>query len=270
VDAVSGTSGSAAPVVGLTAYDEQVRWGVWDVPGVLLPAAYVRAVAAAGGVPVLLPPLPDGAGPGAAGAVVARLDALVLSGGPDIDPGRYGAPRAPETGPARPERDASELALLAAATAAAVPVLGVCRGLQLLNVARGGTLHQHLPDVVGTADHAPAPGVYGRHPVAVAAGSRLADALGRTAGEVASYHHQAVATPGAGLVVTARASDGTVEAVEDPDLPFCLAVQWHPEAGHPEAGAGRPEAGHPEPDTGPALFRALVAAAREHAAARTP
>jgi putative glutamine amidotransferase len=212
----------AAPVVGLTAYEEQVRWGVWDVPGVLLPANYVRAVAAAGGVPVLLPPVPeagseavseDGSEPtrsAAAAAVLARLDGLVLSGGPDLDPRRYGAEPLPTTGAPRTARDAFELELLVAATAAGVPVLGVCRGLQLLNVARGGTLHQHLPDVVGSADHAPAPGVYGHHPVTVAAGSRLAEALGRTHGEVASYHHQGVAAVGAGLVVTATAPDGAV------------------------------------------------------------
>ena len=244
----------SAPVIGLTAYEEQVRWGVWDVPGVLLPATYVRAVAAAGGVPVLLPPSagtagPEAAGPSVAAALVARLDGLVLSGGPDVDPRRYGATPQPETGPPRAARDAFELDLLAAATAAGVPVLGVCRGLQLLNVARGGTLHQHLPDVVGSGGHAPAPGVYGRHPVAVTDGSRTAHALGWTQGEVASYHHQAVATIGAGLAVTATAPDGTVEALEDPSLPFCLGVQWHPEVGHPGA------------DDDLALFRALVDAA---------
>jgi putative glutamine amidotransferase len=239
---------TAAPVIGLSAYEEQVRWGVWDVPGVLLPSTYVRSVVAAGGVPVLLPPVPEAAVPEVAAAVLARLDGLVLSGGPDIDPDRYGAAPLASTGAPRVDRDAAELGLLDAATAAGVPVLGICRGLQLLNVARRGTLHQHLPDVVGTADHAPGPGTYGRHAVAVDEGSLLARVLGRTSADVPSYHHQAVDDLGAGLTVTATAPDGTVEAVEDPSLPFCLAVQWHPEAGDDLS-----------------LFRALVAAARDRA-----
>jgi putative glutamine amidotransferase len=240
---MSARTSTAAPVIGLSAYEEQVRWGVWDVPGVLLPSTYVRSVVAAGGVPVLLPPVPD-----TAAAVVARLDGLVLSGGPDIDPGRYGAAPLASTGAPRADRDAAELGLLDAATAAGVPVLGICRGLQLLNVARRGTLHQHLPDVVGTPDHAPGPGTYGRHAVAVDEGSLLARVLGRTSAEVPSYHHQAVDDLGRGLTVTATAPDGTVEALEDRSLPFCLAVQWHPEAGDDLS-----------------LFRALVGAARDRA-----
>jgi putative glutamine amidotransferase len=235
---------STAPVIGLTTYEEPARWGVWDVPTVLLPSTYVRAVATAGGVPVLVPPVA-----GAVEELLPRLDGLVLSGGPDLDPARYGAAADPATAPPRLERDAVELALLAAATARHLPVLGICRGLQVINVARRGTLHQHLPDVVGTTDHSPAPAVYGRHPVRVTDGSRLAGALGWTRSEVASYHHQAVDDLGAGLTVTATAPDGTVEAVEDPSLPFCLGVQWHPEAGDDLS-----------------LFRALVAAARGRAA----
>jgi putative glutamine amidotransferase len=236
---------SGRPVIGLTGYEEQVRWGVWDVPGVLLPSTYVRAVMAAGGGPVLLPPVPE-----AVEAVLPRLDGLVLSGGPDIDPGRYGAAPLASTAEPRVDRDAAELRLAEAATAAGLPVLGICRGLQLLNVARGGTLHQHLPDVVGTDHHAPAAGVYGRHPVTISGGSRLAETLGCSQTEVSSYHHQAVDVLGSGLTVTAVAPDGVVEAVEDPSLPFCVAVQWHPEVGHPEAGGDL------------ALFRALVAASR--------
>jgi putative glutamine amidotransferase len=125
---------SARPVIGLTGYEEQVRWGVWDVPGVLLPSTYVRAVVAAGGVPVLLPPVPE-----AVEAVLPRLDGLVLSGGPDIDPGRYGAAPLASTAEPRVDRDAAELRLAEAAMAAGLPVLGICRGLQLLNVARGGS-----------------------------------------------------------------------------------------------------------------------------------
>jgi len=223
---------TTAPVIGLTGYEEQVRWGVWDVPGVLLPSGYVRAVVAAGGVPVLLPPVPE-----VVEAVLPRLDGLVLSGGPDIEPGRYGAEPLTSTATPRVNRDAAELGLARAATAAGLPVLGICRGLQLLNVARGGTLHQHLPDVLGSDAHAPAPGVYGRHPVRVTPGSLLAETLGLTETlgpadtEVPSYHHQAVDALGTGLTVTAVAPDGTVEAVEDRSLPFFLAVQWHPEAG---------------------------------------
>jgi putative glutamine amidotransferase len=228
-----------APVIGLTAYEEQVRWGVWDVPGVLLPSTYVQAVVAAGGIPVLLPPVPE-----VVEAMLPRLDGLVLSGGPDIEPARYGAERLDTTAEPRSVRDAAELVLLGAATAARLPVLGICRGLQLLNVARRGTLHQHLPDVLGSAEHAPGPGTYGRHPVAVVPGSRLAAALGRTETEVPSYHHQSVDALGVGLTATAVAPDGTVEALEDPSLPFCVAVQWHPEAGDDLS-----------------LFRALVAAA---------
>jgi gamma-glutamyl-gamma-aminobutyrate hydrolase PuuD len=219
---------AGAPVVGVTGYEEQVRWGVWDVRGVLLPSAYVWAVVAAGGVPVVLPPVPE-----AVEAVLPRLDGLVLSGGPDIEPGRYGAAPLASTAEPRVERDAAELGLAVSATAAGLPVLGICRGLQLLNVARGGTLHQHLPDVVGSDGHAPVPGVYGRHAVTVTPGSRLADALGRESGEtlVPSYHHQAIEHLGADLAVSAVAPDGTIEAVEDPALPFLLAVQWHPEVG---------------------------------------
>jgi putative glutamine amidotransferase len=229
------------PVIGLSGYEEQVRWGVWDVPAVLLPSAYVRSVVAAGGVPVVLPPVPE-----VVEAALPRLDGLVLSGGPDIEPARYRATRLASTAEPRVERDAAELGLATSATAAGLPVLGVCRGLQLLNVARGGTLHQHLPDVVGAEEHAPSPGVYGRHAVTVTPGSRLAKALGRDSGEtlVPSYHHQAIDALGAGLTVSAVAPDGTIEAVEDPELPFFLAVQWHPEMGDDLS-----------------LFRALVTAA---------
>lgn len=214
------------PVIGLTAYEEDARWGVWDVASVLLPSSYVRSVVAAGGIPLLLPPVPE-----LIQAALPRLDGLILSGGPDVDPARYGATPLETTGPPRSDRDAAELGLLAVALAAPKPILGICRGLELLNVARGGTLLQHLPDVLGTSDHAPAPAVYGRHRVSVTPGSLLAKALGRPEVEVSSYHHQAIGELGAGLTVTAVAPDGTIEAVEDQSLPFCLAVQWHPEVG---------------------------------------
>jgi putative glutamine amidotransferase len=227
----------ARPIVGVTAYVEPARWGVWDTRAVLVPEAYVRMVRAAGARAVVLPPddLDDAA------ALIGRLDGLVLAGGADIDPGRYGAAAHPTT-KVRPDRDSGELALLDAALEADLPVLGVCRGMELLAVAYGGSLIQHLPDVLGNGRHQPAPGVYGAHPARFAAGS-CAERVFGAAGEVNSYHHQAVDSPGK-LTVTGWADDEVIEAVEDPARRFVLGVQWHPE----EAGDVRP-------------FAALVAAA---------
>jgi putative glutamine amidotransferase len=226
-------------VIGLSAYYEEARWAHWHKPAMLLPANYAEQVAAAGGTPVLLPPLPGVA------AAVGRLDGLLLTGGGDIDPARYGAQPHPRTGRVSVLRDAAELELLDAAMAAGLPVLGVCRGMQLLNVARGGTLCQHLPDDAG---HTPAPGTFGSHPVRVAAGTRLAGILGPNGDgvDVPTAHHQAVDRLGEGLVATAWAQDGVIEAVEPSAAgnPFLLAVQWHPEAG-----------------ADPRLIKALVAAA---------
>ncbi|WP_448625513.1 gamma-glutamyl-gamma-aminobutyrate hydrolase family protein [Geodermatophilus sp. URMC 64] len=212
------------PVVGVTTYQETARWGVWNCPAVLLPADYVRQVSAAGGIPVLLPPLPGDA------EVLDRLDALVLAGGADVDPARYGATRAARTGPAQPHRDDAELALLAGALERDLPVLGVCRGLQLLAVACGGALVQHLPDVVGTDVHVPSPGVYGDNHVRIAPGSRLAGLIG-TEATWACHHHQAVERLGAGLTAVAWADDGTVEAAELDGARFVIGVQGHPEVG---------------------------------------
>ncbi|MFF0466137.1 gamma-glutamyl-gamma-aminobutyrate hydrolase family protein [Micromonospora zamorensis] len=209
------------PLIGISAYVEPADWAVWrGVPAVLVPAAYVRAVTAAGGRAVVLPP------DDVDGEVVAVLDGLLLAGGADVGPGRYGQRPDPRTED-RPDRDAGELTLLTAALAAELPVLGVCRGMQLLAVAYGGTLHQHLPDVVGHEAHRPAPGVYGSHPVRFASGSLAATVLAGV-DRVNSYHHQAVADPGR-LSVTGWAEDGVVEAVEDGTRPFVLGVQWHPE-----------------------------------------
>jgi putative glutamine amidotransferase len=223
---VSG-GGGPAPVVGISTYLEaDARWRAWALPAALLPAAYHAMVQRAGGRAVLLPPDPD---PAAAAELVARLDGLVVAGGPDIAPERYAAPRDPRTDPPAHARDAWELALLRAALAAGVPYLGICRGMQLLNVALGGTLHQHLPPAAGHSG--PVPGTFGAHPVRPVPGTRCAAAVPAPA-TVPTYHHQAVARLGTGLTASAHATaDGTIEAVELPGPSFVLGVQWHPEMG---------------------------------------
>ena len=212
------------PLIGITTYREQARWGTWHVPAVLLPASYADAVAAAGGEPVLLPT-------GAISAeVVGRLDGLVVAGGADVDPARYGQPAGPHTTVLRPERDESELAALQAALDADLPVLAICRGMQLLNVALGGDLVQHLPDVETTGVHDPGAGLYQRREVRTEPGTELHRLLGPTA-PVACHHHQALNRIAAELTPSAWAEDGVVEAVEAAGRRFCLAVQWHPEEG---------------------------------------
>jgi len=210
------------PLIGVSTYLETgTRWGVWELEAALLPAGYPRLVQRAGGLAALLPP----DAPERAAQAVARLDGLVVAGGPDVDPARYGAERDPRTGPPAPARDAWELALIEAALAARLPLLGICRGMQLLNVALGGTLVQHLDG------HAEVVGVFGGHPVRPVPGTRYAAAVPEET-TVPTYHHQAVDRLGRGLIPSAHAADGTVEAIELPSpAPWVLGVQWHPEMG---------------------------------------
>jgi putative glutamine amidotransferase len=238
-------SAGDAPVIGISAASQLARWGAWETRAMVSPRRYADRVAEAGGIPVLLPPVPG------VEQALRRVDGLLLSGGGDINPSRYGAPCAPETSLVPEERDAAEFALLHAALAMGLPVLGICRGIQVFNVALGGTLHQHLPDVVGHDGHSPVQGRLGAHSVRVAPGSRLAGMLDDASGadepvSVPTHHHQGIDRLGRGLTATAWTTDGIVEAVElDPgESPFAIAVQWHPEAG-----------------ADPGLFRALTAAA---------
>ncbi len=188
---------------------------------------YVRAVEAAGGIAVVVPPVSNED----ARSLLARLDGLVLSGGPDLAPRAYGAQPHVELGPTEPHLDRFEYAVAREAMRLGLPTLGICRGAQTLNVARGGTLHQHLPDVVGDAiaHRQLEDGRVPTHAVEVASASRLAAVLGTTQLDVNSFHHQAVDRVGAGLRACAWAPDGTIEAIEDPEQPFLLAVQWHAE-----------------------------------------
>jgi putative glutamine amidotransferase len=212
------------PLIGLTTYREDARWGVWDQRADLLPAQYAEAVVSCGGVPVLLPPVST---PGAADVAVARLDGLVISGGADVDPARYDAEPHPRTASWRPDRDGWELALLAAAEAVGLPVLGVCRGMQVMAVHAGGALDQHTPDLVGHDEHSPGGDVYGAVEVATTPGTRVAGLVGEAL-TVNCHHHQSVASH-PGFVAVAHAADGTLEAMEAEGERFCVAVQWHPE-----------------------------------------
>ncbi|HUI04293.1 MAG TPA: gamma-glutamyl-gamma-aminobutyrate hydrolase family protein [Acidimicrobiales bacterium] len=223
---------SSPPVVGVTTYRQRASWGPWDRVAALVPASYVASVAAAGGLPVLLPPCE--VGDDAAPALVGALDALVLVGGGDIDPARYGQEPHPATAGVDAGRDASEIALLCAALEAELPVLAICRGMQLLNVHLGGTLIQHVPEALGHAGHQPAAGCFADVEVRTEQGTLAAQIVGEST-VVRCSHHQALSDVGAGLVVSARAADGLVEAVELASARFVLGVQWHPE----EDGDGR-------------------------------
>ncbi|MGW6598843.1 gamma-glutamyl-gamma-aminobutyrate hydrolase family protein [Streptomyces sp. NPDC055036] len=208
------------PLIGVSTYlEESAAWGVWNLPAALLPAGYPRLVQRAGGLAAMLPP----DDPSAASRMVARLDGVVIAGGPDVEPVRYGAERDPRTGPPAPERDVWELALIEAALDSGTPLLGICRGMQLLNVALGGTLRQHVD-----GHTSPVSGTFGEHPVTPVAGTRYG-ALVQEEFAVPTHHHQTVDRLGEGLTVSAVAADGTVEAVELPGPRWVLGVQWHPE-----------------------------------------
>jgi putative glutamine amidotransferase len=224
-----------APLIGISTSEVRVqesarplREGDPQRHEMVLGMVYAAAVQRAGGIPVVLPPVPPSHVP----ALVHRLQGVCLSGGPDLDPAAYHARAHTELGPVEPELDAFELQLARCADAAGLPILGICRGCQVLNVARGGTLHQHLPDVTDAsiAHRQADPGHVPTHSVEVADGSELA-AIARTSGalDVNSFHHQAVNALGGGLHAAARAPDGTIEAIEDPDRPLYLGVQWHAE-----------------------------------------
>lgn len=233
---------TARPLIGISSYLDEASWGVWRQPAALVPQSYVTAVTRAGGVAMLLPPRGEGAR-----EAVAAADGLLLAGGPDLDPGSYGEDPHPQAGTPNNARDSWEFALLAEALAQDIAVLGVCRGMQLLNVARGGRLMQHLPDSLGDAGHQPAPATFGSREVLVRSDSRLAAILGSANVSVRCYHHQAVAQVGRDLLPVAWCVDETIEAVEMPDRRFAYGVQWHPET---------------DP-SGDRLFEAFVEAARK-------
>jgi putative glutamine amidotransferase len=216
-------------VLGLTTYLQQAQTGVWDVRASFLPASYVEGVNRAGGVAVLLPPQPIDTD--IAERVLDGLDGLIITGGRDVDPASYGQrlhPATDEPDAANRERDALEFALVDGAIRRGLPLLGICRGAQVINVALGGTLHQHLPDVIGHTHHQQGNAVFSTSAVRTVPGTRLAALIGDCS-DAQCYHHQAVDRLGDGLIVSAQDTDGVIEAVELPGANFVLAVQWHPE-----------------------------------------
>jgi putative glutamine amidotransferase len=233
------------PLIGITSYDEPVAWGAWNVEAVLVPSAYVRAVENAGGRALVVPPADVGLE-----ETLAAVDGLVFSGGGDVHPETYGAASHEETRGVDPRRDQAELALLRAALERDMPVLAVCRGSQVLNVALGGDLVQHLPELVGHDRHLHTPGEFADHDVRVEPATRVGAILGDRA-PVKSHHHQAFGQLGGHLREAAWADDGTVEAIEDPTRRFAVGVLWHPEEGEDLA-----------------LFEALVQEARRYRASR--
>jgi putative glutamine amidotransferase len=236
-----------SPLIGITSYAQPASWGAWDMPAAFVPLAYVQSVERAGGRALIVPPSTV-----AVTETLDVLDGLVFSGGIDVDPGVYGAERHPSTDSAQPDRDAAELTLLREALERDLPTLAICRGFELLNVARGGDLVQHLPDEVGHDGHREQAGAFSEHPVDVKEGTRLAAILGTRHDRVRSSHHQGAGRVGDGLVETAWAEDGTLEALEDPSRRFAVGVLWHPEEGEDRA-----------------LFEALVAEARAYRSERS-
>ena len=220
------------PVIGIATSLTTASWSVWEQRAALIPYGYIAAIQRAGGVALMIPPDPEFERD--ADEVLDLVDALILAGGNDIDPAEYGATPHPTVTETVPERDASELALVRRAWERDMPVLAICRGMQLLNVARGGTLLQHLPDEVGHAEHRINPGSFdgADHDVRLDPDSLAARAAGEEVHVTKSHHHQGVDVVGDGLVVTGHSAlgDGLPEAVEAPDRRFVLGVQWHPEA----------------------------------------
>ncbi|HEV7562941.1 MAG TPA: gamma-glutamyl-gamma-aminobutyrate hydrolase family protein [Solirubrobacterales bacterium] len=221
------------PLIGVTTSEVRAAERVNPVPEgepvgreMALGLTYLQGIEVAGGLPVVMPPLAEDA----IEPLLDRLDGICLSGGPDLDPGNYGASPHAELGPTEPDLDRFELAVARRADARGMPILAICRGTQALNVVRGGVLHQHLPDLSEEIPHRQrTPGDEPSHPVEIDPGSKLAAALGDEEIEVNSFHHQAIDRLGQGLTVSARAPDGTIEAVEDPTRPFLIGVQWHAE-----------------------------------------
>lgn len=214
------------PLIGVSSYDDVVSWHGWEhTSATLVAEVYLNAVWEGGGTPVLLPSMVEPTD------VVDRMDAVILVGGPDVGADRYGVAPHELAHPASHRRDEFELGLIDASLMSSTPLLGICRGAQLLNVARRGTLVQHIPELLGHEDHSPGGGRYGKTRVRVLEDSQLAGALGTTTIEVDCLHHQAIGVVGDGLDVTAWAEDGTIEAIEDPKADFLLGVQWHPEEG---------------------------------------
>jgi putative glutamine amidotransferase len=242
------SNGSDRPLIGITTYLEQSQTGDWDVPASFLPKVYLDAVTGAGGIAILLPPQPVDAE--IATRVVNGLDGLVVAGGKDVNPARYGQAAHPTTDTPRLDRDAWEDALLTAAIDTELPFLAICRGLQVLNVTLGGTLHQHLPEVVGDARFSGNHGVFSTNEVEIGASGIVPGLLADTPSlAVQSYHHQGIDQVAPGLRVTAE-SHGIVQAVEVDRVPFGVAVQWHPEQSPEDLR----------------LFEGLVEAARSHRA----
>jgi putative glutamine amidotransferase len=234
------------PVIGITTYVTPARWGYWDLEASLIPHDYVRAIEEAGGRPLLVPPSEEGIE-----ETLDSLDGIVFSGGSDLDPAHYGEEAHPETFGIHEERDRAELGLMKAALGRDMPVLGICRGIQVLNVARGGNLIQHLPEIVGHEGHKhDPPGAFIDHDVEIDPDTTLAQILGDRH-PVKSHHHQGLDAVGEGLRVSAHAEDGSIEGVEDPEHRFAVGVLWHPEAGEDKK-----------------LFEALVEQALEYKQAR--